>query len=930
MTIVRNAIGSLGCLLLLWLPLLARPAYAQTAFPLLLVRDSAGQPVAGAQLIVQTAQGAVVANGLSDETGRVTFPDLARGKYVLHLIAPNYAEQRLAYTHSEKPGEIEIILRPAVVTGSVTVTAHRGMVEDAGQASALVTIREKFDWQARPIATLGNALEGAPGILVQQTTTGQVSPFLRGLTGYQVLNLIDGVRFNNSTFRSGPNQYLAFVEPGQAQRLEAMLGPASVAYGSDALGGTINVLTDAPQFQHSRWQWGGEISSFVSSADAAGGGTGQFSLGGPGVALLVGGAWQKHNDLRAGDSKDSHHVLHRFFGLTSEQVQELTGERLQDTGFSQHGWYAKLAAQLSNAQNLTLWYQRGVLDGVRGYKDLWGGLGRLRSDFAPQALDFFYTRYEKQSLGWLDSLSGTFSINAQRDGTVRQNLLSTDRVTTDDNAVTVYGAAMQASRHIGARQAIVFGGELYHELIRSSRVEFDPVASNAIQKRALYPSGSRYTTLGLFAQHSGEWWQGRLRTMLGGRYTRVGFKTSAEANQTSTGVSLGVTEAEESFRDFTFNANVTWRLGGGWQLHALSGRGFRAPNLNDLGALGLNDLGYEVPASEARTSNALTGASDGENALPTGEQVAALRAESLFNYELGVSYQARRVYVRAQLFDAELHDPIVRRTLLFDAKQPPAALAGIPVTPIVQTPDQRARNVVTVRTALDPRAVKAFVNDGRARYYGLESLARVAFSSRWLLEGQYSFITGRELNPNRNVRRLPPQQGGLSVHYQPGFWRGRLQSVELRGEVAGAQTRLSSGDLTDERIGAAFRRRDISDFFRSTRVSPWIGPGADGRLNTNDDVFSPTGETLTQLSDRVLPLGTVVNGVLIVDDNTRAPLFTKTPGFGVFHLRSTWRLTERAFADVALMNVLDKNYRVHGSGVDATGRNFFVRLRYQF
>ena len=65
--------------------------------------------------------------------------------------------------------------------------------------------------------------------------------------------------------------------------------------------------------------------------------------------------------------------------------------------------------------------------------------------------------------------------------------------------------------------------------------------------------------------------------MLGGRYSRVGFKTSAEANQTSTGVSLGVTEAEESFRDFTFNANVTWRLGGGWQLKPRKAK-FRNPS----------------------------------------------------------------------------------------------------------------------------------------------------------------------------------------------------------------------------------------------------------------------------------------------------------------------------------------------------------------
>ncbi|MFN0085139.1 MAG: TonB-dependent receptor domain-containing protein [Blastocatellia bacterium] len=912
---------------MLWLP---STPWAQGVASELLLRNEASQPVAQARLTVQTANGAVVAHGLSDEAGRVALPELARGQYVLRLAAPGYGEQELPYTHTGRPQETTITLLLATLTDGVTVTARRGLAEDAAQSGALVTIRDGSDWQGRPLATLGNALEGAPGVLVQQSTAGQASPFLRGLTGYQVLNLIDGIRYNNSTFRSGPNQYLAFIEPGQAQRIEALLGPASVAYGSDALGGALNTLTAQPVFHPPGWQWHGEFSGHAASADAAGGGTGQLMFGGPRLALLAGGAWQKHNDSRAGQGEDSHHALRRFFGLTGAQVRQLTGDRRQDTGFARHGWHTKLAAQLAHEQSLTMWYQRGVLDGVRGYKDLWGGLGRLQSKFEPQTLDFCYTRYEKLRLGRLDSLSGTFSLNAQRDGTTQQNLLSTDRVRTDDNAVTAYGAAGQASTSFGARQTVVFGGEMYHELIRASRVEFDPMTRASTQKRALYPSGSRYTTLGLFAQHSGEWFQGRLRSAAGGRFTRAGFSANAAANRTSAGASLGVADAEGNFHDLTFNAALTWRIGGGWSLHALSGRGFRAPNLNDLGALGLNDLGYEVPAYEALRASAQAGASDGENALPGGKPVAALRAESLYNYELGLSYQAKKAYLRAQIFDSELHDPIVRRTLLFAADQPPASLAGIPVTPIAQTSAQRARNVVTVATALDPRAVKAFVNDGRARYYGLESLARAAISARWQLEGQYSFIAGRELDPNRNIRRLPPQQGWLSVRYLPAGLRGRLTMVEVSGELAGAQTRLSGGDLTDERIGASFRRRDISDFFRSARVSAWVIAGADGRLGTADDVFSPTGETLAQISDRALPVGAIVNGARITDDASRAPLFLKTPGYAALHLRGSWRLSENAHVDFAVRNLLDKNYRIHGSGIDAPGRDLAVRLRYQF
>ncbi len=894
-----------------------------------LVADETGAPIAGAKITLFTAQGSVLGEMITSPEGSFTVPELPVGSYVLAVAAESFQTRRMSLSVTPADSaRLTILLSPSQLHEEVTVTARRGGAIDVEDAAQVIIVLDQAKIPERPLVTIGNALEDSPGIMVQQSTYGQVSPFLRGLTGYHVLNLVDGIRFNNSTFRSGPNQYLAFVEPSQAQRVEALLGPASVEYGSDSLGGIIHLLTPEPKFYGGKGQdFNVDLRAFASSADLAGGSALRLSLGSRRLAWLVGGELRRHNDLRAGGGTDSHHVFRRFFDLTSDHIKHIYGNRLQDTGFTQYGWHTKFAASLADDQQITLWYQRSDLDRVRGYKDLWGGLGRLRSDFGPQRLQLFYARYEKLRLGPFDSLTGTFSVNSQLDGTTRQGLLATDTITEDENRVNAFGYTAQATTHLGRHQTIVLGGEVYDEHIDSVRVQTDPVSNIRSQRRALYPNGSRYTTYGLFAQETAEFVNGRLRVVFGGRFTNVRFRTFADRNRDAVGGNLGVADESQSFRDLTFNTNVAWRVNHTVGLNFLIGRGFRAPNLNDLGALGLNDLGFEVPAAAAVPFSGLIGVSDGEGVESIGRRVSSLTAERLFNYEFGVTVHRRRFYARAHVFDAEFKDPIVRRTLLFPIDQVPTLLSGIPVTRLAPTARQQAQGVVSVATGLDPRAVKAFVNDGQARYYGVESLFSHAITSRLSAEGNYTYLVGRELNPDRFVRRLPPQQGFLALRYQPV---GSRYWIELSGNLVGRQGRLSGGDLTDERIGAARRRRDIADFFRSASVSPFIQTGPDGLKGTNDDVFAPTGETIGQILDRVLPIGALINGVRITGDDSRVPLYVNNPGFFALNARGGLRVGERTTVNVGVMNLLDRNYRVHGSGTDVPGINFYVNLKYSF
>ncbi|MEY5042957.1 MAG: hypothetical protein RJA19_184 [Bacteroidota bacterium] len=83
-------------------------------------------------------------------------------------------------------------------------------------------------------------------VLVQESQQGGGSPVLRGFEANRVLLVVDGVRMNNAIYRAGHLQNAVTVDPNALQRTEVVLGPHSVMYGSDALGGVIHYQTRRP------------------------------------------------------------------------------------------------------------------------------------------------------------------------------------------------------------------------------------------------------------------------------------------------------------------------------------------------------------------------------------------------------------------------------------------------------------------------------------------------------------------------------------------------------------------------------------------------------------------------------------------------------------------------------------------------------------
>jgi hemoglobin/transferrin/lactoferrin receptor protein len=112
------------------------------------------------------------------------------------------------------------------------------------------------------------------------------------------------------------------------------------------------------------------------------------------------------------------------------------------------------------------------------------------------------------------------------------------------------------------------------------------------------------------------------------------------------------------------------------------------------------------------------------------------------------------------------------------------------------------------------------------------------------------------------------------------------------------------------RIGGLRTKEEIAGFFNG---------GAVPRGFVRNGILLPTGETLAQVQLRLLGPGLLPN-----------QLFTKNPGFALLNLRGGFRVGERSLVTVILENILAKNYRTMGSGIDGPGTNAAVRYSFSF
>lgn len=538
---------------------------------------------------------------LTDEKGRFVFSALADGDYSLRFQFIGFETKTLdnvaVVNQTVDLGTVRLTVRVLEAMEDVVVTATRSQHREYELPEA-VNIVSRREITERNAKTAAEALREEPGIAVQKTNHGGGSAIIRGFSSNQILILVDGIRLNNSTFRLGNHQYLTTVDNQMLERIEVVRGPSSVLYGSDAMGGTINLITRRPVTEGKSAQVHYRALTRFASADQEKTVRAEISLHRDKFAFQSGFSSKSGGDLRRG--ANSRH---------SELENSTNGLMQTPSGFAAHDLDSKLVYELSSLSKIILAYQMSRQQNVPRY-DKYENNNYHRWMYRLQKRDLAYLVYDSQIDGrFINSFKATVSSHQQAEGREIQKSIHSSLTREKDDVLT-YGFTAQMNGAVSKHQ-IVFGTEIYDDQVSSTR----STDGEKTESRGRYPDGAAYSSWGLYFQD-----EIRISSSL---TSRVGLRTSNySANfplQSEVSDLFSGEQYDQDFKALTGSFTSLLKLNNETFLNLNVAQSFRAPNLSDLAKLGESKGSiYEIPNTQ-------------------------LKPEKVVNYEAGVKLLGSRL-----------------------------------------------------------------------------------------------------------------------------------------------------------------------------------------------------------------------------------------------------------------------------------------------
>jgi iron complex outermembrane recepter protein len=250
--------------------------------------DSTGEPLHNAHLILSPTS----RHADTDDRGGYEFRDVAPGTYEVIVRTPGLStESKTARVTAGATQTVDFKVRLAAVHESITVTAS-GHEESTVNAIQSVATLEQTELPLRSAASLGDVLENESGVAKRSFGPGNTRPIIRGFDGDRVLIMEDGMRTGTLSYQSGDHGEP--MDVNKLERLEVVRGPATLLYGSSAIGGVVNAISRHEGFEQQPHKGArGYVTGVTGSNNALRGGSAGFEFGAKSWEFWASGGGQR-------------------------------------------------------------------------------------------------------------------------------------------------------------------------------------------------------------------------------------------------------------------------------------------------------------------------------------------------------------------------------------------------------------------------------------------------------------------------------------------------------------------------------------------------------------------------------------------------------------------------------------------------------------
>lgn len=473
----------------------------------------------------------------------------------------------------------------------VVVSASKFNERNSKVAASIKIIRN-IDMQRLNMSNMANLLESSGLAFVQKSQQGGGSPVLRGFEASRVLLMVDGVRMNNAIYRAGHLQNVITVDPNILDRVEILYGPSSTLFGSDALGGVVNMFSKDPQLAAAGQKGNTHVKAVArySSAIAEKMEHVDFNFSNQKWGSQTSVTYSDFGDIKMGEKADKDYPS---FGLKQFYVERINGKdsafinedsfKQRPSSYHQLDVMEKVMYKPNDSTSHLLNLQVSNSSDIPRYDRLTEVTGNGLPRFAqwyygPQKKYFGSYKFEKTNMCKLFQemriVASHQIIEESRYDRRFNNTVRNERI----EKINVSGLTIDARKKM-AKNEIGFGVEgQYNHLKSTARgLNVDDGAVTKITTR--YPDGdNNMYYIAAYAQHLFK---------ISDRFT---FNDGLRLNY----VNLRSTFTDTSFFHFPFataeqsnislsgNAGLTYSLKDNFKTALVFSTGFRSPNFDDL------------------------------------------------------------------------------------------------------------------------------------------------------------------------------------------------------------------------------------------------------------------------------------------------------------------------------------------------------------